>query len=51
MSVEELTSAGQKPRIILDNLHDEYPETSYDKLFEIMSELCEITVLKKNRYI
>ena len=36
----------QKPRIMLDNLHDE-ALSSHDKLVEILSEHCEITVLGK----
>lgn len=49
MSVDGLASPGQKLRIILDELHDEYVAT-YNKLVEIMSERCKITVLEKNRY-
>jgi len=46
MSVDGLASARQKLPIILDELHDELV-TLYNKLFEIMSERCNITVLKK----
>lgn len=46
MSDEKLASAGQKLKLLLDNLHGE-DHLTYDKFIKLLSERCQVTILKK----